>query len=61
VPHYLCSTKVRELSFNRVNWRRLLHALRRRRMGIDGGDRRLICVENLYMGQKMRVGIDGEM
>src|SRR6218665_4071340 len=29
-------------------------------MGIDGRDRRLIHVGNLYLGQKMRVGIDEE-
>ena len=38
-----------EKAFDKIEWRRLLHALRR--MGIDWRDRRLIG--NLYMGQQM--------
>ena len=52
---YICFVDY-EKAFDRVEWRRLLHALRR--MGIDWRDRRLIG--NLYMGQQMRVRIDGE-
>src|SRR6218665_1734441 len=52
---YICFVDY-EKAFDRVEWRRLLHGLRR--MGIDWRDRRLI--ENLYMGQQMRVRIDGE-
>ena len=52
---YICFVDY-EKAFDRVDWRRLLHALRR--MGIDWRDRRLIG--NLYMGQKMRIRIDGE-
>src|SRR6218665_1604705 len=47
-----------EKALDRVEWRRLLHALRR--MGIDWRDRRLYIIGNLYMGQQMRVRIDGE-
>src|SRR6218665_842443 len=52
---YICFVDYEKV-FDRVEWRRLLHALRR--MGIDWRDRRLIG--NLYMGQQMRVRIDGE-
>jgi len=52
---YICFVDY-EKAFDRVDWRRLLHALRR--MGIDWRDRRLIG--NLYIGQKMRIRIDGE-
>src|SRR6218665_3502219 len=50
---YICFADY-EKAFDRVEWRRLLHALRR--MGIDWRDRRLIG--NLYMGQQMRVRIN---
>src|SRR6218665_3169629 len=52
---YICFVDY-EKAFDIVEWRRLLHALRW--MGIDWRDRRLIG--NLYMGQQMRVRIDGE-
>jgi Reverse transcriptase (RNA-dependent DNA polymerase) len=52
---YICFVDY-EKAFDRVNWRKLLNALRR--MGIDWRDRRLIG--NLYMGQKVRVRIEGE-
>src|SRR6218665_2539867 len=52
---YICFVDYEKV-FDRVEWRRLLHALRP--MGIDWRDRRLIG--NLYMGQQMRVRIDGE-
>src|SRR6218665_463743 len=52
---YICFVDY-EKAFDRVEWRRLVHALRR--MIIDWRDRRLIG--NLYMGQQMRARIDGE-
>jgi hypothetical protein len=45
-----------EKAFDRVDWRKLMGALRR--MGVDWRDRRLIG--NLYMGQKVRVRVEGE-
>src|SRR6218665_2301318 len=45
-----------EKAFNRVAWKKLINILRR--MGVDWRDRRLIG--NLYMGQKIRVIIEGE-
>src|SRR3984885_9688321 len=46
-----------EKAFDRVDWRKLMTILRR--MGVDWRDRRLIG--NLYMGQRIRVRIEGEL
>src|SRR6218665_2945855 len=43
-------------AFDIVNWKKLVNILRR--MGVDWRDRRL--TGNLYMGQKIRVKIEGE-
>src|SRR6218665_2020554 len=45
-----------EKAFDRVNWKKLMNISRR--MGGDWRDRRLIG--NLYVGQKVRVEIEGE-
>ena len=45
-----------EKAFDRVDWRKLINALRRR--GIDWKDRRLIG--NLYMNQTVNIRIEGE-
>ena len=45
-----------EKAFDRVDWKKLMQALIR--LGIDWKDRRLI--RNLYMGQKIRIRIEGE-
>jgi len=45
-----------EKASNRVNWKKLMNALRR--IGVDWKDRRLMG--NLYMGQKVRIRIEGE-
>ena len=42
-----------EKAFDRVDWKKLMHALRR--IEVDWKDRRLIG--NLYMGQKVRINI----
>src|SRR5688572_27214081 len=52
---YICFVDY-EKAFDRVDWRKLMTALRRR--GIDWKDRRLIG--NLYMNQKVKIRIDGE-
>jgi hypothetical protein len=52
---YICFVDY-EKAFDRVDWRKLMRALRR--VGVDWRDRRLIG--NLYMGQKVRIRIDGE-
>lgn len=52
---YICFVDY-EKAFDRVDWRKLMSALRRR--GIDWKDRRLIG--NLYMNQKVKIRIDGE-
>src|SRR3984885_1819812 len=55
IYNYVCFVDY-EKAFDRVDWRRLLHALRK--MGVDWRDRRLIG--NLYMGQRVKIRIDGE-
>src|SRR6218665_271336 len=45
-----------EKAFDKVNWKKLMNIYRR--MGVDWRDRRLIG--NLYVGQKVRVEIEGE-
>ena len=45
-----------EKAFDRVDWKKLINVLRR--MDVDWRDRRLIG--NLYLGQKIRVKIEGE-
>ena len=52
---YICFVDY-EKAFERVDWKKLMNALRR--IGIDWRDRRLIG--NLYMGQKVRIRIEGE-
>ena len=52
---YVCFVDY-EKAFDRVDWKKLMHALRR--IGVDWKDRRLIG--NLYMGQKVRIQIEGE-
>ena len=52
---YICFVDY-EKAFDRVDWKKLMHALRR--IGVDWKDRRLIG--NLYMGQKVRIKIEGE-
>ena len=52
---YICFVDY-EKAFDRVDWRKLMTALRRR--GIDWKDRRLIG--NLYINQKVKIRIDGE-
>ena len=52
---YICFVDY-EKAFDRVDWKKLINILRR--MGVDWKDRRLIG--NLYMGQKIRVKIEGE-
>src|SRR3984885_14147392 len=52
---YICFVDY-EKAFDRVDWKKLMQALRR--VGVDWRDRRLIG--NLYMGQKVRIRIDGE-
>src|ERR1700733_8676094 len=53
---YICFVDY-EKAFDRVDWRKLMGALRR--IGVDWRDRRLI--RNLYLGQKMRIRIEGEL
>jgi len=45
-----------EKAFNRVDWKKLMNALRRIR--VDCKDRRLIG--NIYMSQKVRIKIEQE-
>jgi hypothetical protein len=52
---YICFVDY-EKAFDRVDWRKLMNALRRR--GIDWKDRRLIG--NLYMNQTVKIRIEGE-
>jgi len=52
---YICFVDY-EKAFDRVDWKKLMKALRR--IGIDWRDRRLIG--NLYMGQNVRIRIEGE-
>ena len=52
---YICFVDY-EKAFDRVDWKRLMKALRR--VGVDWRDRRLIG--NLYMGQKVQIRIEGE-
>ena len=52
---YVCFVDY-EKAFDRVDWKKLMQALIR--LGIDWKDRRLI--RNLYMGQKIRIRIEGE-
>ena len=52
---YVCYVDY-EKAFDRVDWKKLIRALRR--IGIDWRERRLIG--NLYMGQKIRIRIEGE-
>ena len=52
---YICFVDY-EKAFDRVDWKKLMHALRR--IGVDWKDRRLIG--NLYMGQKVRIKIEEE-
>jgi len=52
---YICFVDY-EKAFDRVDWRKLMGILRR--IGVDWRDRRLIG--NLYMGQKVKVRIEGE-
>ena len=52
---YLCFVNY-EKACDRVDWKKLINILRK--MGVDWRDRRLIG--NLYMGQKIRVKIEGE-
>ena len=51
---YICFVDY-EKAFDRVDWRKLMNALRRR--GVDWKDRRLIG--NLYMGQTVKIRIEG--
>src|SRR5215469_18848896 len=51
---YICFVDY-EKAFDRVDWKKMINALRR--IGVDWRDRRLIA--NLYLGQKVRVRIDG--
>ena len=51
---YICFVDY-EKAFDRVDWRKLVSAPRR--MGVDWRERRPI--ENLYLRQKVRVGIEG--
>ena len=53
---YICFVDY-EKAFDRVDWRKLMTILRK--MGVDWRDRRLIG--NLYMGQRIRVRIEGEL
>ncbi len=55
IHKYICFVDY-EKAFDRVDWKKLINILRR--MGVDWRDRRLIG--NLYMGQKIRVKIEGE-
>jgi len=55
VPLSICFIEY-EKAFDRVNWKKLMNIYRR--MGVDWRDRRLIG--NLYVGQKVRVEIEGE-
>src|ERR1043165_833317 len=52
---YVCFVDY-EKAFDRVDWKKLMRALRR--MGVDWRDRRLIG--SLYMGQQVRIRIEGE-
>ncbi|PGH37471.1 MAG: hypothetical protein CRN43_21000, partial [Candidatus Nephrothrix sp. EaCA] len=52
---YICFVDY-EKAFDRVDWKKLINALRR--MGVDWRERRLIG--NLYLGQKVRIRIEGE-
>src|SRR6218665_921721 len=52
---YICFVDY-EKAFDRVDWKNLINALRR--MGVDWRERRLIG--NLYLGQKVRIRIEGE-
>ena len=52
---YICFVDY-EKAFDRVDWKKLMRALRR--IGVDWRDRRLIG--NLYMGQQVRIRIEGE-
>ena len=54
---YICFVDY-EKAFDRVDWKKLMHALRR--IGVDWKDRRLIG--NLYMGQKVyRIKLEGKL
>ena len=52
---YICFVDY-EKAFDRVDWKKLIRILRR--MGVDWRERRLIG--NLYMGQRVKIRIDGE-
>jgi len=52
---YVCFVDY-EKAFDRVDWKKLMNALRRK--GVDWKERRLIG--NLYMGQRVKIRIDGE-
>jgi Reverse transcriptase (RNA-dependent DNA polymerase)/Endonuclease/Exonuclease/phosphatase family len=52
---YICFVDY-EKAFDRVDWRKLMGILRR--MGVEWRERRLIG--NLYMGQRVKIRIDGE-
>ena len=54
---YVCFVDY-EKAFDRVDWKKLMRALRRLSLGVDCRDRRLIG--NLYMGQSFTVRIEGE-
>jgi len=54
---YVCFVNY-DKTFDRINWKRLLHTRALRRVEIDWRDRRLIG--NLHMGQKMQVRTSGE-
>jgi len=51
---YICFVDY-EKAFDRVDWKKLMHALRKR--GVDWRDRRLIG--NLYMNQTVKIRIEG--
>ena len=53
---YICFVDY-EKAFDRVDWRILMRALKR--VGVDWRDRRLIA--NLYLGQSVKVRIEGEL
>ena len=52
---YICFVDY-EKAFDRVDWKKLMRILRR--IGVDWRERRLIG--NLYMGQRVKIRIDGE-
>jgi len=55
---HLCMLCRLRKAFDRVDWKKLMNALPLRRIGVHWKDRRLI--ENLYIGQKVRIRIEGD-